>query len=116
VTAHTKRSEFFQVPEPRWKLGISPSPWANIEEEITELFQVPECRRKIGIFPSPRTYMEETNQRVTPYKGRALGIFQSPIANIEGKVRTVTPCTSLRWVLRQQAAFEAGGSLEFSMS
>ena len=51
------------------------------------MFSVAEPRRKLGIFSSPRTYMEET-------------------------VRRMKPRTSLRSVLRQQAVFEGGESLE----
>ena len=53
------------------------------------IFQIPEPRGKLGIFPSPRAYMEEA-------------------------VRRVKSRTSLHSVLRQQAVFEKGGSLEFS--
>ena len=52
------------------------------------IFSGPALGGKLGIFPSPRAYMEET-------------------------VRRVTPRTSRRSALRQQAVFEGGRSLEF---
>ena len=55
-------SEFFQVPEPRRKLGLGivPSPSAYVEEKRLEFFQVPKSRRKLGlgIFSSPSGYIE----------------------------------------------------------
>ena len=51
--------EFFQVPEPRTKLGrgIFPSPKAHMEGKSSEFFQVPQPREKLGIFLIARAYM-----------------------------------------------------------
>ena len=44
--------------------------------EVSEFFQVPEPRRKLGIFPNPRAYMEETVTRVKPRTSlRQLAVF-----------------------------------------
>ena len=89
-------------------------------------------RRRLGIFSSPKAYIgggaEEI--RILPssraqgkarnfsksrslYRGGEIGIFLGAKAYMEETVRRVTPRTSLRSVLRQQAVFEVEGSSEF---
>ena len=46
---------------------------AHMERESSKFFQVPEPRGKLGIFPSPRAYLEETVRRV---KSRQQSVFE----------------------------------------
>ena len=74
-----------------------------MKRERLEFFQAPKSRRKLGISPSPRAYYREEDYSE---------FFPVPEPIMQKTIRTVTPHTSLRSVLRQQTVLEGGGETD----